>query len=194
MVKGRKKDKVKRIPQITGCEFLDGVMPQTIQFYKSRVSGNLLVTLIPEGVNPTYTRLFDDVGVAIKYTNMKDFVEDTVHEIPNRQSFRLFVTAKSVKEYVKHLSQLLAKLKSCERAGTWLGVDLHVFISIPETELLKYAEDGILPEITKTVWQGALFGFIYNPKRQAYECHHSTCVPSLKSFHYPCKIKEPEQL
>lgn len=193
MVKGRKKDKVPRILQVTGCEFLDGVMPQTIQFYKSRVKGNLLVTLIPEGVNPQYTRLLDEVGTAVKYTTMEEFMNEKLREIPNRQCFRLFVTAQKVNSYLKQHSELLKKLIRCERAMTWLGVDLHVFVEVPLQELLQYAEDGVLPEITKTIWQGAIVGFIYNPKRQAYECQHSTTIPSLKSFYYPCKIKEPEQ-
>lgn len=193
MVKSRKKDKAPRIRQITGCEFLDGVMPRTVQFYKSRVSGNLLVTLIPEGVNPQYTRLLDEVGTAVKYTTMEEFMDDNLREIPNRQSFRLFVIAQKVNSYLKHHHELLMKLIRCERVMTWQGVDLHVFIEVPEKELLQYAEDGILPKITKTVWEGANFGFIYNPKRQAYECQHSTSIPSLKSFYFPCKIKETEQ-
>ena len=88
MRKGRKIER--KPPPVTGCRFLDGVMPQTVQFYLNRYNNNVLMTIVPESLDVREIRKWDSVGEAVKYTSQLSFYLDQLDK-KTHNYYRLFV-------------------------------------------------------------------------------------------------------
>ena len=186
MRKGRKIER--KPPPVTGCRFLDGVMPQTVQFYLDRYNNNILMTIVPESLDVRETRKWDSVGEAVKYTSQLSFYLDQLDK-KTYNYYRLFVEPSQVDDYYKFKDKLSEYLNSHERKGP-PNITVHVILMVPDDVLVAYAETGIIPEKFTELWSSAQQGFIYNPTRQVYECQHSTTIPSLKHYYYPASISE----
>ena len=186
MRKGRKIEG--KPPPVTGCRFLDGVMPQTVQFYLNRYNNNVLMTIVPESLDVREIRKWDSVGEAVKYTSQLSFYLDQLDK-KTHNYYRLFVESAQFGDYFSYKEKLLEYLKDHKRKGP-PNITVHVILIVPDEVLVTYAETGIIPEQFTKLWSFAQQGFIYNPIRQVYECQHSTTVPSLKHYYYPASITE----
>lgn len=190
MAKGRKKER--QPPPITGCGFLDGIMPETLQRSKNAYRSNLIVTCYPSDIKKAICNGLDTTGKAFRYSGMTAFLAKYPMIIPNKQSFRLFVSACDFEDYLKHQHELRNLLQTASRDDTnWLGVDIHVFVAIATGRMEQYAHDGIIPLDVQSAFESAHFGFMYNPLRQAFECQKSTGIPTMVGYHYPFKLAEP---
>lgn len=189
MAKGRKKER--QPPPITGCGFLDGVMPESLQRCKNAYRSNLIVTCYPSDIKKAICDGLDTSGKAYRYSGMSEFLSKYVKVIPNKQLFRLFVSMKDFDDFLKHQHELRNLLQTASRDDTnWLGVDIHVFVAIATGRMEQYAHDGIIPLDVQSAFESAHFGFMYNPLRQAFECQKSTGIPTMVGYHYPFKLPE----
>src|SRR5574344_1816326 len=189
MAKGRKKER--QPPLITGCGFLDGVMPETLQRSKNAYRSNLIVTCYPSDIKKAICDGLDATGKAYHYSEMSEFLSKYVNIIPNKQLFRLFVSVKDFDDFLKHQHELHDLLRTVARDdNNWLGADVHVFVAIASGRMEQYAHDGILPTDVQSAFESANFGFMYNPIRQSFECQKSTGIPEMVGYHYPFKLPE----
>ena len=104
MAKGRKKER--QLPPITGCGFLDGVMPESLQRCKNAYRSNLIVTCYPSDIKKAICDGLDTSGKAYRYSGMSEFLSKYVKIIPNKQLFRLFVSVKDFDDFLKHQHEL----------------------------------------------------------------------------------------
>ena len=189
MAKGRKKER--QLPPITGCGFLDGVMPESLQRCKNAYRSNLIVTCYPSDIKKAICDGLDATGKAYHYSEMSEFLSKYVKIIPNKQLFRLFVSVKDFDDFLKHQHELHDLLRTVARDdNNWLGADVHVFVAIASGRMEQYAHDGILPTDVQSAFESANFGFMYNPIRQSFECRKSTGIPAMVGYHYPFKLPE----
>ena len=189
MAKGRKKER--QPPPITGCGFLDGVMPETLQRSKNAYRSNLIVTCYPSDIKKAICDGLDATGKAYRYSGMSEFLSKYVKIIPNKQLFRLFVSVNNFDDFLKHQHELHDLLRTVARDdNNWLGADVHVFVAIASGRMEQYAHDGILPTDVQSAFEFANFGFMYNPIRQSFECQKSTGIPAMVGYHYPFKLPE----
>lgn len=189
MAKGRKKER--QPPPITGCGFLDGVMPESLQRCKNAYRSNLIVTCYPSDIKKAICDGLDTSGKAYRYSGMSEFLSKYVKIIPNKQLFRLFVSMKDFDDYLKHQHELHDLLRTVARDDkNWLGADVHVFVAIASGRLEQYAHDGILPLDIQSAFESADFGFMYNPIRQSFECQKSVNIPRIAGCYYPFKLPE----
>ena len=189
MAKGRKKER--QPPPITGCGFLDGVMPETLQRSKNAYRSNLIVTCYPSDIKKAICDGLDATGKAYHYSEMSEFLSKYVKIIPNKQLFRLFVSVKDFDDFLKHQHELHDLLRTVAREdNNWLGADVHVFVAIASGRMEQYAHDGILPSDVQSAFESTNFGFMYNPIWQSFECRKSTGIPAMVGYHYPFKLPE----
>ncbi len=188
MAKGRKIER--KPPPITGCGFLDGIMPSSLQRSKNAYRSNLIVTCYPTSARKAICNGLDTSGKAVRYGGMNDFIIGHVKEIPNKQMFRLFVSERNFEDYLKSQAGLRSTLNNRNR-DNWFGADVHVFIAVADGRMEQYAHDGILPEDIASAFNEADMGFMYNPLRNAFECQKSNTIPTLKGYFYPFKLPEP---
>lgn len=187
MTKGRKKER--QPPPITGCGFLDGVMPTTLERSKSRYQSNLIVTCYPSNIKKAICNGLDSDGGAVRYDTMNDFIISHIKVTGDKQTFRLFVGERRFTDYRKSQSGLRSTLNNRDMHNGF-GVDVHVFVSVASARMEQYAHDGIIPSDIAEAFAEADMGFMYNPLRQVFECQKSNTIPSLKGYYYPHVLAE----
>ena len=102
---------------------MDGIIPETLQRSKNAYRSNLIVTCYPSDIKKAICNGLDTTGKAFRYSGMTAFLAKYPMIIPNKQSFRLFVSACDFEDYLKHQHELRNLLQTASRDDTnWLGV------------------------------------------------------------------------